>query len=151
MPLSSYLDRQRFTFGRDAPANSAISALRRPSEASSTMRARCTMPADIDCERVILSSFSRSPGRNINAGAGRFAMPHDFTNPTVKLLHTHDTSYSTRRGGLGVRVVSELRPAGRAWVLPLRGRVEIRGLGAVLEVGGREVIVDGGLLGAGTA
>lgn len=47
-PHSSYRDRHRFTFGRDAPASSAISALRRYSEASSTIRARCTIPADID-------------------------------------------------------------------------------------------------------
>jgi hypothetical protein len=52
MPASTYRDRHTFTVGRDTPTRSAISALRSPSEANSTIRARCAMPARTDDART---------------------------------------------------------------------------------------------------
>ena len=51
-PASRYRKRHRFTVGRETPTRSAISALRRPSEASSTIRARCARPAGTDDART---------------------------------------------------------------------------------------------------
>ena len=44
--------------------------------AANTIRARNTCPARAAVERCNRSNSPRSPSRNINAAAARFAMPH---------------------------------------------------------------------------
>jgi len=92
IPLVAYRSRQPITVGRDTPTVSAIAVFDTPSAANSTIRARCARPARIELERVHPVSSSRSPSRNPNAGAGRFATPHDPNNPSVNQLDTRGTS-----------------------------------------------------------
>ena len=68
------------TVGRDTPTRSAIAVFDSPSAASNTIRARCANPARTVDDRVNRANPSRSPSRNANAGAGRFAIPHSDPN-----------------------------------------------------------------------
>ena len=58
------------------PTFSAIAVFEIPSAASNTIRARCANPARTLEDRVNDVSRSRSPSRNPNGDAARFAMPH---------------------------------------------------------------------------
>ena len=82
-PSARYRSRHPITVGRDTPTGSAITVFDNPSAASNTIRARCANPARTDDDRVNRTSSSRSPSRNTNAGAGRFAMPHCPAPPTI--------------------------------------------------------------------
>ena len=90
-PRAAYRSRHPITVGRDTPNLTAIAVFDTPSAANNTIRARCASPARIDDERVHRVSSSRSPSRSPNAGAGRFATPHDPNHPTVNQLNTRGT------------------------------------------------------------
>ena len=59
----AYRLRQDLTVGRLTPTKAAISTLLRPCAASSTIRARCASPAEIDDARVHSRSTLSSPTR----------------------------------------------------------------------------------------
>ena len=70
---------------RPAPRSSC--SPRRPA-ASNTIRARFAAAAGTVEARVQRSSSSRSPARRTRAGAGRFAMPHDFRSNSLLISAT---------------------------------------------------------------
>ena len=45
--------------------------------------ARFTIPARMLVDRAHRVNSSRSPSRNVKAGAGRFAIPHHLNEPTI--------------------------------------------------------------------
>src|SRR4249919_1308883 len=91
-PRAEYRARQAVTVGRDTPTRTAIAVFATPSEASSTIRARCARPARTELDRVRRTNSSRSPARNGNAEAGRFGTPHHPNHPTANQLTTRGTS-----------------------------------------------------------
>src|SRR3954453_13542959 len=91
-PLAWYRSRHDSTVVTVASTSSAILVFAVPSAASNTIRARFAADAGTVEDRVQRSSSSRSPGRNTNAGAGRFAMPQHFK---------HQPSRNLRHGTLG--------------------------------------------------
>ncbi len=81
-----------------------------PSAASNTIRARCASPARPALDRTIRVNRSRSPSRNPNAGAGRFAMPHHPNQASVKQLTTRCTSSGPAHGMRGPHERAEALP-----------------------------------------
>jgi hypothetical protein len=85
-PCAACRSRHPITIGLDTLTVSAIAVFDAPSAASNTIRARCANPGRTELERVSRVSCTRSPSLNPNAGAGRFATPHDPNQPDCKSL-----------------------------------------------------------------
>lgn len=84
-PASAYRFRHFHTDVVVVPTSTAIRALAIPSDASSTILARCTKPARIDVDRTHDINSALSPSRSRKAGAGEFAItnspkPKQFRN-----------------------------------------------------------------------